>query len=122
MNLLLDTHIWIWNHLEPWKIASAVNQALADTENQLWLSPVSIWGLVMLLEKKRIRLNEDMNTWVEKSKKELSLREAPFSWAVAHEMRFTLLGHGDPYRSLSGSAGTSIRPHARDLRSSANGS
>jgi PIN domain nuclease of toxin-antitoxin system len=28
-------------------------------------------------------------------KKELSLREAPFSWAVAHELRFTLLGHRD---------------------------
>jgi PIN domain nuclease of toxin-antitoxin system len=96
MNLLLDTHIWIWSHLEPWKLVSAVNQALADTENQLWLSPVSIWELVMLLEKKRILLNEDMNTWVEKSKEELSLREAPFSWAVAHEMRFTLLRHGDP--------------------------
>jgi len=96
MNLLLDTHIWIWNHLEPWKVASAVNQALGDPENELWLSPVSIWELVMLLEKRRVLLDEDMNSWVEKSRRELLLREAPFSWDVAQEMRFTLLGHCDP--------------------------
>jgi PIN domain nuclease of toxin-antitoxin system len=96
MNLLLDTHIWIWNHLEPWRVASNVNQALGDPENELWLSPVSIWELVTLLEKKRIVLDEDMHVWVEKSKRELLLREAPFSREVAQEMRFTLLGHRDP--------------------------
>jgi PIN domain nuclease of toxin-antitoxin system len=96
MNLLLDTHIWIWNHLEPWKVASDVNQALGDPENELWLSPVSIWELVTLLEKKRVSLDEDMNTWVEKSKRDLLLREAPFSWDVAQELRFTLLAHRDP--------------------------
>jgi PIN domain nuclease of toxin-antitoxin system len=96
MNLLLDTHIWIWNHLEPWRVASTVNQALGDPENELWLSPVSIWELVTLLEKKRIVLDEDMHVWVEKSKRELLLREAPFSWEVAQEMRSTLLGHRDP--------------------------
>jgi PIN domain nuclease of toxin-antitoxin system len=96
MNLLLDTHIWIWNYVEPWKVSSHVNHAISDLQNQLWLSPVSIWELVMLLEKRRIVLDKEMNTWVERSKRELSLREAPFSWAVAQEMRFMLLGHRDP--------------------------
>ena len=73
-----------------------MNQSLADPENDLWLSPVSIWELVVLLEKKRVTLREDMNRWVEKSKRELSLREAPVSWAVAEELTFTLLRHGDP--------------------------
>jgi PIN domain nuclease of toxin-antitoxin system len=96
MNLLLDTHIWLWNHLEPWRVASDVNQALADPENQLWLSPVSIWELAVLREKRRVLLDEEMNRWVEKSKRELSLREAPFSWEVANEIPFTQLTHRDP--------------------------
>jgi PIN domain nuclease of toxin-antitoxin system len=37
-----------------------------------------------------------MNVWVEKSKKELSLREAAFSWEVADELRYTILDHRDP--------------------------
>ena len=73
-----------------------MNQSLADPENDLWLSPVSIWELVVLLEKKRVTLREDMNRWVEKSKRELSLREAPFSWEVANEIPFTQLVHRDP--------------------------
>ena len=96
MRLLLDTHIWLWIHREPWKLASEVNQALADPQSDLWLSPVSVWELAVLLEKKRVSLREDMNLWVEKSKRELSLREAPFSWEVANEIPFTQLVHRDP--------------------------
>jgi PIN domain nuclease of toxin-antitoxin system len=95
MNLLLDTHIWLWIHREPWKLTSEIHRALADPQNDLWLSPVSIWELVILLEKRRVTIREDMNQWIEKSKRELSLREAPFSWKVAEELRFTLLGYGD---------------------------
>ena len=96
MKLLLDTHIWLWIHRDPWKLTSEVNQSIADPENDLWLSPVSVWELVVLLEKKRVTLTEEMNVWVEKSKKELSLQEAPFSWAVADELRYTILEHRDP--------------------------
>ncbi len=96
MKLLLDTHVWIWIYLEPWKVTSEVNQLLADSHNELWLSPFSVWELIILLEKKRIRLNEDMGKWVEKSRHDLSLRDAPFTVEVAHELRFTLLDHRDP--------------------------
>jgi hypothetical protein len=59
MKLLLDTHIWLWIHREPWKLTSEVNQALADPQVDLWLSPVSVWELAVLLEKKRVTLQED---------------------------------------------------------------
>ena len=96
MKLLLDTHIWLWIHREPWKLTSEVNQSIANPENDLWLSPISVWEFAMLLEKRRVTLNEEMNSWIEKSKKELSLLEAALSWAVADELRYTLLGHRDP--------------------------
>lgn len=96
MNLLLDTHIWIWIYLEPWKVTSEVNQAFADPHNELWLSPFSVWELILLLERRRIRLNEDMGKWVERSRRDLALRDAPFTAAVAHELRLTLLNHRDP--------------------------
>ncbi|MGA2427108.1 MAG: type II toxin-antitoxin system VapC family toxin [Candidatus Acidiferrum sp.] len=96
MKLLLDTHIWLWTHREPSKLTSEVHQSIADPENDLWLSPISVWELVLLLEKRRVILLEEMNSWIEKSKKELSLREAAFSWAVADELRYTMLDHQDP--------------------------
>ncbi len=96
MKLLLDTHIWLWIHREPWKLTSEVNQKIADPASELWLSPVSVWEFVVLLEKKRVVLSEEMSAWVEKSRKELLLREATYSWAVADELRYTILGHRDP--------------------------
>jgi len=96
MRLLLDTHIWLWIHREPWKLSSEVNQSIANPQNELWLSPFSIWELIILLERKRITMKMEMNQWIEESRKELSLLEAVFSWEVAHELSFTLLSHRDP--------------------------
>lgn len=50
----------------------------------------------MLVEKRRLDLNADMAEWVQQSMKDLDLQEAPFTSAVAHELRFTLLGYRDP--------------------------
>jgi PIN domain nuclease of toxin-antitoxin system len=96
MNLLLDTHIWIWNHLAPEKISSEVSAMLAAAENELWLSPVSVWELIVLVEKKRLELEKDLHDWVQQSKGELMLQEAPLSWEVADELRFTILRQPDP--------------------------
>jgi PIN domain nuclease of toxin-antitoxin system len=52
--------------------------------------------LAILLEKKRVNLREDFGEWFKRSVEDLSLLEAPLHWEVAHELRFTLLGHRDP--------------------------
>lgn len=96
MKLLLDTHIWIWNYTAPEKLTSEVAREIANPEHERFLSPVSIWEVVMLLEKKRIELNQDFGEWFLQSKQDLNLLEAPLSWEVAHELRFTLLGYRDP--------------------------
>ena len=96
MKLLLDTHIWIWNDVEPWKLSSEVQRELASPSNELWVSPVSIWEIVVLLEKRRIDLKQDFGTWVEGSIRDLQLNEAFLTLEVAQELRFTMLGHRNP--------------------------
>jgi PIN domain nuclease of toxin-antitoxin system len=96
MRLLLDTHFWIWNDLEPWRLTSNVQAALADLNNELWLSPVSIWELGVLLEKGRIRLRDEFHQWIGASIGDLQLQEAALSWEVAAELSFTRLPHRDP--------------------------
>ena len=83
-------------HREPWKLSSEVTQVVTDPQNELWLSPVSVWELTLLVEGKKITLGEQLDVFVLKSQKELSLREAAFSWAVADELRYTVLPHRDP--------------------------
>lgn len=96
LKLLLDTHIWIWSVLEPWKLSSDVAHALAQPGNTLFLSPVSLWELSLLAERKRVVLNSDLGQWCKAAIEELSLQEAPFTWDVAAEMPFTRFLHRDP--------------------------
>src|SRR5207245_6040369 len=56
MKLLLDTHIWIWSFLEPYKVSSEVSQALTNPQNDRFLASISIWEAI-LLDRKSTRLN-----------------------------------------------------------------
>jgi len=51
MRYLLDTHIWLWMLREPHKLSSLVHQALPTRQCTL-LSPISIWEVTVLLERK----------------------------------------------------------------------
>ena len=42
MKLLLDTHIWLWALLDPDRLSASVRAALPSSENELWLSPISV--------------------------------------------------------------------------------
>jgi hypothetical protein len=50
MRLLLDTHTWLWSDGEPRKLSSEVYQAITDGRNSRFLSAVSIWEAVLLLQ------------------------------------------------------------------------
>jgi PIN domain nuclease of toxin-antitoxin system len=96
MNLLLDTHIWIWSDLEPGRLSADVHLALSSSKNELWLSPVSIWEVTVLLQKRRISLPEQFHDWLEESVQALRLREVALTWRIAAELQTLAIGHDDP--------------------------
>jgi PIN domain nuclease of toxin-antitoxin system len=96
MKLLLDTHIWLWMVLDPARLSRRVARALDDAENQLWLSPISVWELLMLTQKGRIRLDEDAVLWTRRTLQLLQLHEAPLTTEVALETSALSLAHSDP--------------------------
>ncbi len=51
MNFLLDTHIWLWSQLEPKKLGRRVTAELSNTANELWISPVSVWEALTLMQR-----------------------------------------------------------------------
>jgi len=96
VRLLLDTHIWLWMALEPMRLSSRVRRALDNPENELWLSPIAVWELLMLTRKKRVELNEDPVVWSQQTIQQLQLREAPLTFEVALETSTVELPHSDP--------------------------
>ncbi len=96
MRLLLDTHIWLWYYTSPEKLTSEVARELANPANDRFLSPVSIWETIILLEKRRVNLRQDFGEWFKQSVADMELLEAPLHWRVAQELRLTMLSHRDP--------------------------
>jgi PIN domain nuclease of toxin-antitoxin system len=94
--LLLDTHIWLWSVGEPERLTRRVASALSSLENELWLSPVSVWELVVLKQKGRITLDEDLETLIPRALRTLPLREASLTFEVAREVGRLKLPHRDP--------------------------
>ena len=96
MKQLLDTHIWLWSTLEPQRLSRRVNKALADSANELWLSPISVGELIVLLRKGRLTLPNDVAAWVAKTIQDLQLTEAPLTVEVALAIASINFPHGDP--------------------------
>ena len=96
MRLLLDTHIWIWSLLEPAKLSPRVRAELESPDNELWLSPISTWELLVLIEKGRVQVDKDGARWVTEVARASSLREAAITHDVAIESRVVDLPHQDP--------------------------
>jgi PIN domain nuclease of toxin-antitoxin system len=96
MRLLLDTHIWLWSVLEPERLSRRVTKEIQDASNELWLSPISIWELIVLSQKRRLVPHEDIEAWVPEALRSLPLQEAPVTYEVARETGRLRLAHRDP--------------------------
>ena len=96
MRLLLDTHVWAWSLLEPDRLSPAVKDALGDPEAELWLSPISTWEMMLLIERGRIEVDRPASEWVSEALDRVPMREAELNHAVALRSRAVSLPHDDP--------------------------
>ncbi|MGH9546738.1 MAG: type II toxin-antitoxin system VapC family toxin [Terriglobales bacterium] len=96
MKLLLDTHIWIWSVSEPHRLTRRVAKELESSQNQLWLSPVSIWETMLLHRKGCLKIPEGFSTWVTRALSIMTFTEAPFTFEVAEALSTMNLPHADP--------------------------
>jgi PIN domain nuclease of toxin-antitoxin system len=96
LRLLLDTHIWIWSLLEPAKLSRRVRAELEAPDNELWLSPISVWELLILIERGKVEVDKDPISWVAEISRSIALREAAVTHEVAVESRRIDLAHQDP--------------------------
>ena len=94
MNLLLDTHIWLWSLREPKRLARRVQNELKDQSNELWLSPVSTWEVLLLNARGRIRLHGELSDWLTRAT--AHMREAPLTHEIVLAAQQLPLPHLDP--------------------------
>ena len=99
MKYMLDTHTWIWWHMNPEKLSQKVKKLIgeADGYEEMLLSAISPWEFSKLLEKRRIGISCDPENWINSALDMPKFRLVPLSPGLAY--RSTVLPqpfHSDP--------------------------
>lgn len=94
--LLLDTHIWVWSLLDPKRLKPRVLSALKNRENELWLSPISIWEVLTLFEKGKLAIAGPPAEWIESALGVAAFNEAPLSNEIVLDLPHWKMEHRDP--------------------------
>ena len=96
MKLLLDTHIWLWYLQGNDRLSNNLQQIIASSDTELWLSPISVWETLVLAEKGIIALNCEPIVWVKRYLRSLDFIKARLTYEIAMRSRQLELSHQDP--------------------------
>ena len=96
MRLLLDTHIILWSSAKPDNLTQGIKDELENDSNELWFSPISIWEIILLAEKRRIAIGSDIEKAVRDILHTIPMKEAAINSEVAIQSRNVNLPHQDP--------------------------
>jgi PIN domain nuclease of toxin-antitoxin system len=99
MKYMLDTHTWIWWHMNPQKLSQKVKRIVGNINryDEILLSAISPWEFSKLLEKKKIGISCDPEDWINSALDMPKFRLIPLSPVLAY--RSTVLPqpfHSDP--------------------------
>jgi PIN domain nuclease of toxin-antitoxin system len=96
LRFLLDTHVWIWGQLHPDRIRPEVGEVLRAGESELWLSPISLWEALLLIERGKIEVDVEAPLWIRDALAATPMKEATLNHEVAIRSRTINLPHRDP--------------------------
>ena len=100
MNLLLDTHTFIWWDSDPSKLSSRVISLCQDRKNILLLSVVSIWEIQIKHQLGKLKLGLSLATLVETHQHVNEVEVLPVMLEHVLELENLPTPHRDPFDRL----------------------
>lgn len=94
--LLLDTHIWVWHVQGSKEQPPGIRRLLDSGDVACWISPITVWEVLLLAERGRLELAPDPLRWVSRALSEAPCAEAPLTHEVAVRSFELALSHQDP--------------------------
>jgi PIN domain nuclease of toxin-antitoxin system len=100
LRALLDTHAFLWGNLEPERLSERAADFIRDGDNELVLSAVSAWEIVVKHAKGQLQLPEAPDAYVTRRVGLDQLHPLPI--AIDHALRAGSLPpiHRDPFDRL----------------------
>jgi len=99
MNLLLDTHAFLWFVTGDQRLSTRARQAMETADAEMFLSAASIWEMAIKSSLGRLTLPLPLNEYIAEKLKQ-GFRVLPVDWthaAAAEKMPFH---HRDPFDRL----------------------
>jgi PIN domain nuclease of toxin-antitoxin system len=100
MDLLIDTHIFIWSEISVGKIKSFTLAKLEDSSNQIFLSLVSIWEMLTKLQLGRLDFPKPLQDIIENQKLINNLHILPITEEHIYHLNNLPHHHTDPFDRL----------------------
>ena len=98
--IVFDTHVFVWWAANRSKVSLRARRAIAKAQRRL-LCDISLWEVAKLVSHGRLKLDRDVEQWLEEAVEELEVEVVPIDAAIA--TRSTRIGadfHGDPADQL----------------------
>ena len=100
MNVLVDTHVWIWSLADPGRLSPESRSLLSSSRNVVYLSAASAWELAIKAALGKIELPEPVETYVPTRMARQGITALPITHT--HALRVSTLPphHRDPFDRL----------------------
>ena len=99
MNLLLDTHAFLWFVAGDDRLSARARRAMESEGAELFLSAVSIWEMAIKLSLGRLTLPAPLEVYIAE-KLEHGFRVLPIDWMHAVAVEKMPFHHRDPFDRL----------------------
>lgn len=97
MNLLIDTHIFIWLQIKLDKIAAQRMQTLKNPNNVLFLSLASVWEMQLKIQNGKFRFPESLSDIIKEQQTDNNLQILPITAEHIYQLESLPFHHKDPF-------------------------
>jgi PIN domain nuclease of toxin-antitoxin system len=100
MNVLIDTHTFLWWNMEDPQLSERAKAIIADGQNEVYLSAASVWEIVIKTAKGRLILPESPAQYISRRMSQNRFRSLPVQISHAVHVLELPLYHNDPFDRL----------------------
>ncbi|MEL7246154.1 MAG: type II toxin-antitoxin system VapC family toxin [Cyanobacteria bacterium J06573_2] len=100
MNILLDTHVFIWSTANPERLSQTVTNLLTDTNNTWIVSIASVWEMQIKLQLGKLNLNSTLPELIDNQQQVNNLQILPIDLAHIYALNNLPSHHKDPFDRL----------------------
>jgi len=100
MNLLLDSHTFVWWREEPHKLSKTAFAEISNPANELFLSAASVWELQIKIQNGKFSFSDMLENVIADERRTNRLQILPVNLSHALYLENLPLHHKDPFDRL----------------------